>query len=171
MKKITKILLAAFFANSCIMANASTTEASATAVASVNIMEVIRLTKVTDLNFGRLISGNPGSVVLTTTGTRSAVGATVVGESGWNPARFEVRGSNDFDYFITLPTNLILKNGDGELRVDNIVAKPSTSVSDSNIGTVKSDSFFTVGGRLVVPDEEIPNGTYSTSFDVSIGYN
>lgn len=145
--------------------------ASASAKASVNIIEIIKLTKVDDMNFGKIINGYSGSVLLTTSGNRSAIGANIVGESGWFPAKFEVRGTNDFEYFITLPSIITLKNGDNEMKVENLVAKPSSSSEDALIGVIKSDSYFTVGGKLVISSYTLPSGIYTSSFDVSVGYN
>jgi hypothetical protein len=147
------------------------TSSIVTADAKVRIIEIIKLTKVDDMNFGKIINGNTGSVLLTTSGNRSAIGANIIGESGWFPAKFEVRGTNDFEYFITLPSIITLKNGDNELKVENLVAKPSSSSEDALIGIIKSDSYFTVGGKLVISSYTLPSGIYTSSFDVSVGYN
>lgn len=145
--------------------------ASASSSASVNIIQPILLSKVDDMNFGKILNGFTGSVLLTTSGSRSAVGANVVGTTGWSPAKFDVRGTIDYEYYIALPSNIVLKNGDNEIRVENLVAKPSSSSDDALVGVVKSDSYFTVGGRLVINSSNLPAGIYTSSFDVSIGYN
>lgn len=145
--------------------------ASASSSASVNIIQPILLSKVDDMSFGKVLTGFTGSVLLTTSGSRSAVGANVVGTTGWSPAKFDVRGTNDYEYYIALPSNIVLKNGDNEIRVENLVAKPSSSSNDALVGMVKSDSYFTVGGRLVINSSNLPAGIYTSSFDVSIGYN
>jgi hypothetical protein len=144
---------------------------SANATASLEIINPILISKVDDMNFGKILNGFTGSVLLTTSGGRSAVGANVVGTTGWSPAKFDVRGTNDYEYYIALPSNIVLKNGDNEIRVENLVAKPSTSSNDALVGVVKSDSYFTVGGRLVINSSTLPAGIYTSSFDVSIGYN
>lgn len=170
MKKRFKILSFVLLLSSNLTVIAAT-NVTANAVASVSILQVLQLAKVTDMSFGKIIAGSPGYVYLTTTGGRTSVGTTIAGESGWYPARFDVRGGNDYDYYIALPSSLILRNGSGELRVEELVAKPSTSPVDATIGKIKSDSYFTIGGKLIVPEDEIPTGNYSTSFEVSIGYN
>ncbi|MDP4278209.1 MAG: DUF4402 domain-containing protein [Bacteroidota bacterium] len=144
---------------------------STSAVAKAKIISAIKLTKVNDLNFGKIGNGKTGSVMLTPYGDRTSTGIITIGESGWSPARFEVRGTSDYEYYISLPSTVSIKNGDNVLVVNDLVAKPSTSSDEGLIGIVKSDSYFTVGGKLVLQSADLPTGVYTASFDVSVGYN
>lgn len=145
---------------------------SSTTVSSrVNIIEIIQLRKIDDLNFGRIFNGSTGSVMLSTNGNRSTVGVIPIGDSGWSPAKFEVRGTYDYEYYIGLPSDITVKNGSNELLIEDLVAKPSTSVEDGLIGVVKSDSYFTVGGKLIIESTSMPTGHYFSDFEVSVGYN
>jgi len=144
---------------------------STTAVAKVKLLSAIKLTKVNDLNFGKIANGKTGSVILSPFGERTTTNVVAVGSSGWSPARFEVRGANDYEYYINLPANVTIKNGDNILVINELVAKPSTSSGEGLVGIVKSDSYFTVGGRLILQSTELPAGVYTASFDVSVGYN
>ena len=139
--------------------------------AKVRIIEIIKLTKIDDLNFGRIFNGTTGSVMLSTSGSRSTIGVIPIGESGWSPAKFEVRGTYDYEYYIGLPSDITVRNGSEELLIQDLVAKPSTSVEDGLIGVIKSDSYFTVGGKLIIESTNVPTGHYSSDFEVSVGYN
>jgi len=147
------------------------TTASATVDARATLIDIIKLTKIDDLNFGRVANGTTGNVVLATNGQRTATGVIPLGESGWFPAKFEVRGANDYEYYIGLPTDVIVKNGVNEIMINNLVAKASTATEDGLIGIVKFDSFFTVGGKLNIESATLPAGNYTTNFEISVGYN
>lgn len=145
--------------------------ATTTVSSRVNILDIIQLRKIDDLNFGRIFNGTTGSVLLSTSGNRSTVGIIPIGDSGWSPAKFEVRGSFDYEYYIGLPSDITVRNGSNELLIEDLVAKPSTSVEDGLIGVIKSDSYFTVGGKLIIESTSVPTGHYSSDFEVSVGYN
>jgi len=145
--------------------------ASATSSAKATILEILQLTKVQDLNFGRISNGAVGAVVLTTDGDRTTSGVTPIGESGWTPARFEVRGTEDYEYYIGLPSDITLEKNGNQIVIENLVARPSSSSSNGLVGVVSSDAYFTVGGELVIESATLPPGEYKTSFEVSVGYN
>lgn len=147
------------------------TYASVSSQSKARIINIIQLTKIDDLNFGRIFNGATGTVMLTTSGSRSTIGVIPIGDSGWSPAKFEVRGAFDYEYYIGLPSDITVRNGSNELLIEDLVAKPSTSVEDGLIGVVKSDSYFTVGGKLVIESTSLPTGHYSSDFEVSVGYN
>lgn len=144
---------------------------STTASAKVAMLDIIKLTKVEDMNFGKMIGGTTGTVELTTSGTRTATGVTTVGETDFAPAKFEVRGTNDYEYSIQLPSDVTIKNGDDEMVINHFVAKTSTASENGLIGIVKADSYFIVGGKLIVASPTLPVGLYQSNFEVSVGYN
>jgi hypothetical protein len=150
---------------------AQTSSAFAKTTASVTLLEVLQLTKVEDMSFGRLVNGSVGSVNLSTTGERSVIGVTAIGESGWKPARFEVSGTPNFEYYIGLPNEVTLEKDGNQLVVQNLVAKPSSATENGLKGIITSNAFFTVGGKLVISSPNFPPGSYHTSFEVSVGYN
>lgn len=147
------------------------TSASAQSSASVTLLEVLQIAKVEDMSFGRLANGSVGSVNLSTTGERSVNGLTAIGESGWKPARFEVSGTPNFEYYIGLPTEVTLEKDGNQLVVENLQAKPSSAAENGLKGVITSNAFFTVGGKLVISSPNFPPGYYHTSFEVSVGYN
>jgi len=129
------------------------------------------LVKTEDMNFGRLANGSVGSVSLSTSGERIVNGITAIGESGWKPARFDVSGTPDYEYYISLPNEITLEKDGNQLVVENLVAKASSATENGLKGVVTSNAFFTVGGKLVISSPNFTPGNYHASFEVSVGYN
>jgi hypothetical protein len=146
-------------------------EVSEKATASARVLEILQLIKVQDLNFGRVAAGTAGIIELTPDGSRLITGVSAIGESGWTPARFEVRGTQDYEYYIGLPSSITLENGDNSLVIENLVSRPSSATQNAFIGVLSQDSYFTIGGKLLLESSTIPTGTYSTHFEVTVGYN
>ncbi len=169
MKKMVYILLV-LLTVLAIDVNAQTS-ASAQSSASVTLLEVLQIAKVEDMSFGRLANGSVGTVNLSTTGERSVNGLTAIGESGWSPARFEVSGTPNYEYYIGLPTEITLEKDGNQLVVENLQAKPSSATENGLKGVITSNAFFTVGGKLVISSPNFPPGNYRASFEVSVGYN
>jgi len=170
MKKMVYILLVLQLTVFAIDVNAQES-ATAQSSASVTLLDMLRLVKIEDMNFGRLANGSAGSVDLSTTGERIVNGVTAIGESGWKPARFEVSGTTNYEYYIGLPTDVTLEKDGNQLVIENLVAKPSSATENGLKGVITSNAFFTVGGKLVISSPNFPPGNYHTSFEVSIGYN
>jgi len=145
--------------------------ASAQSSASAKILEILRVVKVQDMNFGRLANGTVGFVDLSTSGERVVNGVTAIGESGWKPARFEVSGTPDYEYYIGLPTDITLEKDGNQLFIENLVARPSSASENGLKGIITSNAFFTVGGKLVIGSANLPAGNYHTNFEIRVGYN
>lgn len=170
MKKMVYLLLV-LLTVLAIDVHAQNSSASAQASVSVILLQNLSLEKVEDMSFGRLANGSVGSVNLSTTGERSVNGITAIGESGWKPARFEVSGTPNYEYYIGLPTEITLEKDGSQLVVENLQAKPSSATENGLKGVITSNAFFTVGGKLVISSPNFPPGNYHTSFEVSVGYN
>ena len=136
--------------------NAQTSSASTEASANVTLLEVLRIAKVEDMSFGRLVNGSVGSVNLSTTGERIVSGLTAIGESGWKPARFELSGTPNYEYYIGLPNEVTLEKDGNQLVVENLEAKPSSATQNGLKGVITSNAFFTVGGKLVISSPNFP---------------
>jgi len=147
------------------------TSFTAQSSASVTLLDILRLVKTEDMNFGRLANGSVGSVSLSTSGERIVNGITAIGESGWKPARFDVSGTPDYEYYISLPNEITLEKDGNQLVVENLVAKASSATENGLKGVVTSNAFFTVGGKLVISSPNFTPGNYHASFEVSVGYN
>lgn len=144
--------------------------ADATADADATIMEAITITTTAQLDFGSIIIGdadvpatvNPdGSVIcdpsLECTGTTS-------------PAAFDVSGSPDATYSITLPGTVTIDNsadgGADSMDIGLFESDPDTTgtLDGSGAQTLNVGATLTVGN----PQE---SGAYTGSFQVSVDYN
>jgi hypothetical protein len=151
--------------------HAQSTSASAQSFGSVTLLEVLKVAKLEDMSFGRLVNGSVGTVNLSTSGERIVNGITAIGESGWKPAKFEVSGTPNFEYHIGLPSEVTLEKDGNQLVVENLEAKASSATENGLKGVITSNAFFTVGGKLVISSPNFPPGNYHASFEVSVGYN
>ena len=147
--------------------SASTAESTA----RVTILEILQLVKVQDMSFGRMANGMTGVVEVRPSGERLATGVTAVGESGWRPARFEVRGTANYEYYIGLPADITLEKDGNQLVIEDLVARPSSASENALKGIITADAYFTVGGKLIIASSSLPPGEYRASFEVSVGYN
>src|ERR1700744_5269120 len=115
MKNITKVILA----SAAILGSASGAfaQASATASASATIITPISIAKTVDMNFGNVAvaASTGGTVVLSTSRTRTPCGAGVVtlpSTTGTGAAaQFTVSGEANYTYAITLPGTASLSDG------------------------------------------------------------
>ena len=145
--------------------------ASTTVATKASVIDIIKLIKVDDMNFGKISNGASGTVEVTTDGERNSTGITTVGVSGWAPAKFEVRGANNYEYIIGLPNDITIENGDYIIMIKGLVARASDATENGLTGIIKPDSYFTVGGKLIIESATLPIGSYTKSFEVSAGYN
>jgi len=148
--------------------------ATATATAKIEIIPIIALSKSVDMNFGRVSpSGSDGNCVLTTTNTRVLTNLAEV-SGGTVPASsvFVVTGGPGYSYVITLPTSATLsgKSTGKTMTVTNFSARPSSVTTDGLVGTIGTNSYFTVGATLGVEASQAVD-TYSGDFEVSVAYN
>ncbi len=135
------------------------------------VLDILQLIKVEDLNFGRLANGTTGVVELKPSGERLVTGVTAVGESGWKPARFEVRGTPNYEYYIGLPADITLEKDGNQIVIEELVARPSSAGENALKGIITADAYFTVGGKLIIASPDLPPGEYRANFEVSVGYN
>lgn len=157
--------------------------AYSTASVSCFIVSPIGITKVQDMNFGAIVSGNSGTVILSpengnllTTGNvslRSAQGTV-------SAAVFEVNDGlgnagtsqrNFTSYSITLPTSdiTLLSESGSTMRVSNFTSSPSSS----GVGTfINGKGVLTVGATLFVSASQ-GTGKYisSVAFPVTVNFD
>lgn len=149
-------------------------QASATANVSATIVAPIAITKVNDMNFGRIAAtAAAGTVTLAPAGTRTLTGGVTLPSTGGtgdvSPAIFTVTGAANYTYSITLPTtNTIIENGANQMTVNTFTSTPSGAGTLSGTGT----STLSVGATLAVGANQAP-GVYTsaTPFTVTVNYN
>lgn len=147
----------------------------ARAGATASVITPITITKLTDMNFGNVAvtSGTGGSVILTTSDTRSAGGSggvTLPSTSGTvAAAAFTVSGAPGFTYGITLPSSCILTDGSSHtMTVSSFVSSPSAS------GTISSGGSQTlkVSATMTVAPAQAPGSyTNTAAVPVTVNYN
>lgn len=130
----------------------------------------IGITNTQALAFGKFAAGTGGSVIVSTSGARSATGSVILLTSvAGAAAQFNITGDPSLTYAITLPANDTIALADGSshtMAVNSFVSSPDT------IGTLSSGGAQTlsVGATLIVNNAQVA-GTYSGTFDVIVNYN
>ncbi len=147
-------------------AKASTAEASATAT----ILQALSTSKKSDLAFGVIIpSESSGTVTITpSTSDRTHEGGVVLVSSTSGAASFNISGTSNTVYTVTLPESDTIKisSGTNIMTVHSFtVFPPSGSATlDSN-----GQAIFNIGGTLNVGADQ-PPGSYTGTFDVTVAY-
>jgi len=153
-------------------------EISATAennVASAQILDDITITNSRILNFGQLYSSElttDGTIIMqgNAAGTLTGTNATAV-EVGTNTsAKFDVTGSANAVYIITLPSGDVDLTGSSTGTVIKL-SSFSTDVTSPLLDGDGEQSFY-VGATLTIPSAAVPAGdTYTGTYDVTVAYN
>ncbi len=164
MKKITFILFA-LIAGTGFAQNTDT----GTATASAGIISTISIAQAQDLNFGGIISGTAGSVVIAPVGTVTETGVTLVTGTATSQAIFNVRAAEDVLFSVTVPsTGLTITATGGDTMIVNAFKHDAlTTTAGSGSGT---DVPVQVGATLTVGATQ-NDGLYSGTFDVTVDYN
>ena len=144
--------------------------ASASFDAKADIVAAIGITKTADLDFGGVVSGTAGSVVIATGGARTCNTVTCADSATIAAAAFNVTGTGSLAYAITLPANADIITGAGDTASKKMNVGTFTD-SKSGSGTLSSGTdSFTVGATLTVASTNIA-GAYTGSFSVTVEYN
>lgn len=173
MKKTLLILVATIFFVS--FSNQLFAQASADADAFATIVTPISITQTADLHFGNVAiqaGGGTGTVVLNAeTDVRTPGGdVTLPATSGTvNAASFDVAGTANYTYAITLPsTDHTITDGTNTMIVNGFTSFPATTGTLDGSG----EQVLKVGATLNVGANQ-PAGTYQsgTPFTVTVNYN
>jgi hypothetical protein len=168
MKKITLLAVLAIAAFS----NNATAQNTASATATATIVTPIAIATTGPMIFGNVVAtGTAGTVTLSIGGDRGKTGGVTLPGTAidFNAASFEVTGTGDYGYAITLPIN-------GEVTLKATVGTGEMAVTDftdslAGIGNLKEGKQkFTVGGTLEVNADQVA-GAYTGSFNVIVNYN
>lgn len=154
-----------------VISSKTSAQVNASATASATILTGISITKVQDMNFGRLNPGaSGGNAVLSTAGVVTPSG-DVTKLAGVTPsaASFTVSGETGYTFSISLPSSdYIISDGSSHnMTVNTFLSDPATSGTISGGGTTLS-----VGAKLTVSAGQV-SGTYTngTGFTVTVNYN
>lgn len=165
MKKMTK-----FFSLAIVMiAFSVSTFAQATATATATIVTPIAIARVTHMNFGNVLSGGGGTVILAPAGTRSSTGTVAflpASPGTITAATYTVTGLASATYSIGLPGLITVSDGTNTMDVDTW----ECNYSPGNIGTIDG-TILSVGATLHVNAAQVPGVYVSGNFTVTVNYN
>ncbi|MDX1543200.1 MAG: DUF4402 domain-containing protein [Christiangramia sp.] len=163
--KRTLLILCLCFCSEIYAQSSSTTAVNSTAV----IVEPIEIVKNVDLHFGNVISGyNPGSLILSPQGSRTAFGVQLspANPGEVSPAEAVVKHGN-YNYSITLPENFTLYNEANPnqfLIIDQFTVEPEITANGTDI--------LKIGATLNLAANQPPGFyTNSSGFNVTVTYN
>jgi hypothetical protein len=136
----------------------------ATAQAGATIIAPMTITKNVDLNFGNIASGSAaGSVVLSTSGDRTALNVTLPSVPGTvSAAAFTVAGLVGANYKINLPTSITISNGTTTMTIDEFE-------ENANKVLAAGTETFNVGATINLAANQAA-GSYTGSFAVTVDY-
>ncbi len=160
----------------------SNAQATASAEAFATIVTPISITQVDDLNFGNIaVSASAGGTVTlvpgaTATRTLGGTGLTLPNVTGTvTAAEFDVAGTANYTYAITLPTNgtVSLTGPGAAMAANSFTAYTTTNATISGTGTLdgSGDDVLRVGATLTVAAAQVAGAYSSTAFDVTVNYN
>ncbi|MCZ8324429.1 MAG: DUF4402 domain-containing protein [Sphingomonadaceae bacterium] len=157
---------------------------SASASGTAVVAAALSVAKDTDFNFGNLVAGaTAGTVVLSTTGTRTATGGVILGNAGsTSAAQFTVTGQNSATFSLSIAGGVLSDGAGRSMALSSYVVKMSGGADQATAytGTLSAggSQTFTVGATLTVgTSATTPNGTYTTGnaggtpVTVTVAYN
>ena len=143
--------------------------ATATATVDANIIQAIGMTTSNGISFGDISAGaTSGTVILTPGGASSATGGTTINSSApGNPSSFNVQGTPNASFSISLPISILLSDSASHtMSVDNFTSSPTPSgVLDGS-----GQQTLSVGATLNVSANQA-FGSYSGQMAVTVDYN
>ena len=134
----------------------------------------ISITLQTDLEFGTIAGDGtfPGTVTIDPITGNKTVGGGAYDFGGLHSrAEFEVKGTKDAIFTITLPASVTLTSGGNSMTLDNFTSTPSGTGDLSTEGDLPGNGKATVyvGAILQVGTNQAA-GTYSGAFTVIVNY-
>ena len=173
MKTLPRLsLLAALIATATFSSGAFAASVNGTANATALIP--ISISATTALNFGSFATGalaTAGTIMLTSTGARTASGGTVLsGGATGTPGQFTIGGSGSAAFAVTYPLTAITLTGGtaGVTAVFGTTAGAGYGVGSAVLGG--GTYLLNVGGILTVP-AAVTAGSYTAQYPVSVEYN
>jgi hypothetical protein len=149
--------------------------ASASASATATVLTPISVSKTSDLAFGAMVRPGSGSNTIAidpTTGARTLSGGGNASLATSSPTRaaFSVGGDGAQTFSITVPSPVnITRTGGTETVPVTLSASAATGLLSGSAGNAGSASFG-VGGSLPL-DTSVVGGSYTGTFNVTVGYN
>jgi len=137
--------------------------AQVSAPVGANVLAALQISNKVPLYFGKFLPAtSQGTIYLYSDGTKQCIEVTCL-TNDETVSEFEVTGSADATYTISVPSNAILRFGVNELEVEFFRSKFTGLL-------LQGTDTFKVGGLLFVKANQAP-GSYTGSFVVTVEYN
>lgn len=141
--------------------------AQATGTASASILAPVTVTKIDDLNFGKIIAGSSASSVILGPSGQFRCGNGLTCLDTHSAARFNVAGTPGQTVSIQADDQITLSSpGGARMPVSLELSAKSMKLSAGG----GSSNVVTVGGTLTVAAYQA-EGTYTGTFSVTVDYN
>ena len=143
--------------------------ATATATVTANIIIAMSLTAQSSMAFGDIsTSSTAGSVVLSTTGSRSNIGGTSINSAiPGTPGEFNATGEPLATFSVSMPSTVQLTNtSNNSMTVDNFISEPDITGQLDSSGS----KGVMVGATLHVGSQQA-FGSYSGLMSLNVNYN
>lgn len=146
---------------------------SRTGTGVATVRRSLRLTKNSDLSFGRIVRPSSGTSTISVspiTGLRSVTGTAVgLAEPAASWAYYTVDGEGGQTISVTVPPSVSMTGPGGSITVNLTSFKPAP-VQLSGSGNSDGVYEFWVGGNFTL-DSTAASGAYSGAFNVTVAYN
>jgi hypothetical protein len=144
---------------------------TARAFVAAEIVSPPTVSKVSDLEFGRVVVGeSEGFVTLDGTGQRTAAGGVSLDERERATAGvFSVSGQPGLLYAVLLPQSVVLHSGVDSLQIDNFTHDGGPELQGATEMPVGA-TLHHIGATLHVAPRQ-PSGSYVGAFEVIVSYN
>lgn len=146
---------------------------SRTGTGVATVRRSLRLTKNSDLKFGRIVRPSSGTSTISVspiTGLRSITGTAVgIADPAPSWAYYTVNGEGGQTISVTVPASVSMTGPGGGITVNLTTFKPAPVQLS---GSANSDGMyeFWVGGNFTL-DSTAASGAYSGAFNVTVAYN
>jgi hypothetical protein len=158
------------------LASQASAQATASASATATVLTPISLSKTSDLAFGAMVRPSTGSNTITidpTTGNRvlgAGGDASLSNTLSPTRAQFSVGGDGAQAFAITVPSPVTITRTGGLQTIPvTLTASASNSTLSGSVGG-SGTATFGVGGALSL-DSTVVGGSYTGTFNVTVGYN
>lgn len=142
-------------------------QATANFTASVTIVEPLKVSTLSNLNFAEVQSGEGGTVTLSANGQRSGYGGVELGEeTNVSPASFNISGKAGTKINLVLPKGeFVLTNG-----TENIIIKDFTSNWSNQEWLREGGNLLKVGASILIKENQ-KAGFYTSTKPMEVVVN
>jgi hypothetical protein len=160
--KMLRMTAVALFISGLVSSNSMAT----TGQSSATVILPITVEKITDLDFGSVVGGSIGQVLISSGNPTSRNTSTTVQTLGSNFSRgfFVVRGQPNTPWtYSVVPLQLSLSNGTSTMTVNLSPSQGSSTISNTGV------QVLLIAGELLLDGTETA-GAYSATYNVSVDY-